>query len=55
MSSNSAPTTITTTGIDLGKYTFHLVGLGRRGAIVSELKLSRSQLEALRLFGASFK
>jgi hypothetical protein len=28
--------------------TFHLVDLDRRGAIVSELKLSRSQLEALR-------
>src|SRR6201984_79587 len=43
--SNSAPTTITTIGIDLGKYTFHLVGLDRRGAIGSQLKLSRGQLE----------
>jgi transposase len=32
-------------GIDLGKNTFHLVGLDRRGAIVLQLKLSRSQLE----------
>ena len=34
MSSTSTPTTIVTIGIDLGKHTFHLVGLGRRGAIV---------------------
>jgi transposase len=45
MSPNSAPATITTIGIDLGKNTFHLVGLDRRGAIVSQVKLSRGQLE----------
>ena len=45
MSSTSALTTIATIGIDLGKNTFHLVGLDRRGAIVLQLKLSRSQLE----------
>ena len=45
MSPNSAPATITTIGIDLGKNTFHLVGLDRRGAIASQLKLSRGQLE----------
>jgi transposase len=45
MSSNSAPTTIATIGIDLGKNTFHLVGLDRRGAIVLQIKLSRGQLE----------
>jgi len=45
MSSTSAPATSTTIGIDLGKNTFHLVGLDRRGAIVSQLKLSRGQLE----------
>jgi transposase len=45
MSSNSAPSTIATIGIDLGKNTFHLVGLDRRGAIVSQLKLSRGQIE----------
>ena len=36
MSPNSAPTTIATIGIDLGKNTFHLVGLDGRGAIVSQ-------------------
>ena len=45
MSSTSAPNTIATIGIDLGKNTFHLVGLDRRGAIVLQLKLSRGQLE----------
>ena len=45
MSPSSAPTTIATIGIDLGKNTFHLVGLDRRGAIVSQLKLSRAQIE----------
>ena len=45
MSSTSALTTIATIGIDLGKNTFHLIGLDRRGAIVLQLKLSRSQLE----------
>jgi len=45
MSSHSASTTIATIGIDLGKNTFHLVGLDRRGAIVSQLKLSRGQIE----------
>jgi transposase len=44
MSSTSVPT-IATIGLDLGKNTFHLVGLDRRGAIVLQLKLSRSQLE----------
>jgi hypothetical protein len=37
MSPTSAPITITTIGIDLGKNTFHLVDLDRRGAIVSQL------------------
>jgi hypothetical protein len=36
--------TITTIGIDLGKNTFHLVGLDKRGAIVLRLKVSRGQL-----------
>jgi transposase len=44
MSSTSVPT-IATIGLDLGKNTFHLVGLDRRGAIVLQLKLSRGQLE----------
>jgi transposase len=33
-------------GIDIGKNTFHLVGLNKRGAIILRLKLSRTQLEA---------
>ena len=32
-------------GVDIGKNTFHLVGLDKRGAIVLRIKLSRSQLE----------
>jgi transposase len=43
--SSTFTSTIATIGIDLGKNTFHLVGLDRRGAIVSQLKVSRSQLE----------
>jgi transposase len=33
-------------GIDIGKNTFHLVGLNERGAIILRRKLSRGQLEA---------
>src|SRR5438128_9106683 len=36
---------VATIGIDLGKNTFHLVGLDQRGAIVLQLKCSRGQLE----------
>ena len=43
--SSTFTSTIATIGIDLGKNTFHLVGLDRRGAIVLQLKLSRGQLE----------
>lgn len=32
-------------GIDIGKNTFHLVGLDKRGHVVVKVKLSRSQLE----------
>jgi transposase len=32
-------------GIDIGKNTFHLVGLDKRGAIVLRTKVSRNQLE----------
>jgi hypothetical protein len=35
---------ISTIGIDIGKTTFHLVGLDKRGAIVLQQKVSRSQL-----------
>ena len=43
--SQTTPETITTIGIDLGKNTFHLVGLDKRGAIALQRKVSRSQLE----------
>ena len=33
-------------GIDIGKYSFHVVGLDRRGAIVLRQKWSRGQVEA---------
>ena len=46
MSHKSAPSTaVGTIGIDLGKNSFHLVGLDQRGAIVLQLKCSRAQLE----------
>ena len=45
MSHKSAPSTVSTIGIDLGKNSFHLVGLDQRGAIVLLLKCSRAQLE----------
>jgi len=35
---------IATIGIDIGKNTFHLIGLDKQGAIVMQTKLSRSQL-----------
>src|SRR5215471_2381999 len=37
---------ITTMGIDIGKNTFHVVGLDRRGAIVLRQRWSRGQVEA---------
>ena len=36
---------VATIGIDIGKNTFHLVGLDQRGNIVLQLKTSRQQLE----------
>ncbi len=36
---------VTTLGIDIGKNSFHLIGLDERGAIVLRKKLTRSQLE----------
>jgi transposase len=47
MRTNPTKTTaiIATIGIDIGKTTFHLVGLDKRGAIVLQQKVSRSQLE----------
>ncbi len=41
----STPSAVATIGIDIGKNTFHLVGLDQRGAIVMRLKSSREQLE----------
>ena len=38
--------TVVTMGIDIGKNSFHVVGLDQRGAIVLRQKWSRSQVEA---------
>ena len=38
--------TVAVLGIDIGKNTFHLVGLNKRGGIILRLKLSRTRLEA---------
>src|SRR6266576_1390375 len=40
----NAPETISTIGIDVGKNTFHLVALDKRGVIVLQQKVSRRQL-----------
>src|SRR6266481_5241953 len=45
MSHKSTPSTSSTIGIDIGKNSFHLVGLDQRGAIVLQQKVSRAQLE----------
>ena len=42
--SQKTPATISTIGIDVGKNTFHLVGLDKRGAIVLQQKVTRHQL-----------
>lgn len=42
----TASTTIAVIGIDIGKNSFHIVGLDDRGAIVLRQKWSRSQVEA---------
>jgi transposase len=42
--SHNTPATISTIGIDVGKNTFHLVGLDKRGAIVLQQKVTRHQL-----------
>jgi len=44
--SNKSTTTVATMGIDIGKNSFHVVGLDRRGAIVLRQKWSRGQIEA---------
>jgi transposase len=45
MSKTSNPT-VATLGIDIGKNSFHVVGLDQRGAIVLRQKWSRGQIEA---------
>jgi transposase len=45
MSRKSTQTAVTTIGVDIGKNTFHLIGLDKRGAIMLQLKVSRGQLE----------
>jgi transposase len=45
MSTKSNPT-VATMGIDIGKNSFHVVGLDQRGAIVLRQKWSRGQIEA---------
>jgi transposase len=42
---HAASEPIATIGIDLGKNTFHLVGMSSGGKIVPRLKVSRDQLE----------
>jgi len=43
--SNKSIATIATTGIDIGKNSFHVVGLDGRGAIVLRQKWSCGQIE----------
>jgi transposase len=42
--SQNTPETISTIGIDVGKNTFHLVGLDKRSVIVLQQKVTRHQL-----------
>ena len=44
--SSKANSTVATMGIDIGKNSFHVVGLDRRGAIVVRQKWTRGQVEA---------
>jgi transposase len=44
--SHNLNSTITVIGIDIGKNSFHVVGLDERGGIVLRQKWSRSQVEA---------
>ena len=53
MSHKSAPPAISTIGIDLGKNSFHLIGLDQRWAIVLQLKCSRAQLDGSPTFQAA--
>jgi hypothetical protein len=42
----TAQTAVAVIGIDIGKNSFHIVGLDSRGAIVLRQKWSRGQVEA---------
>jgi transposase len=44
--SKKSGATVATMGIDIGKNSFHIVGLDRRGAIVVRQTWSRDQIEA---------
>ena len=44
--SHNLNSTITVIGIDIGKNSFHVIGLDGRGGIVLHQKWSRSQVEA---------
>lgn len=44
MAQQTQPESITTIGIDLGKNTFHLIGMDAHGRIVLRRKVSRGQL-----------
>jgi transposase len=44
--SNKSDSTVATMGIDIGKNSFHVVGLDRRGAIVLRQKWSGGQVDA---------
>jgi transposase len=46
MNESASKRTVATIGIDIGKNTFHLIGLAKRGEIVLRQKLSRGQVEA---------
>jgi len=46
MNRKATDSTLTVIGIDIGKNTFHLVGLDQRGVTVMRQKLSRSQVAA---------
>lgn len=46
MTHQTATEDITTVGIDLGKNTFHLIGMDARGRIVLRRKVSRGQLQS---------
>ena len=48
--SNKSIATITTMGIDIGKNSFHVVGLDRRGAIVLRQKWSRPSNRRVRSY-----